>query len=98
MEKIHCRFTKVKNNRLLNRIQMIVDVYHEKSLNVTKQQIRDAISNKYKKNHIILVNCQKLFGGGRTKAVALVYDNEDAMKKVENQRRLNREERERASA
>lgn len=95
MEKIHCRFTKVKNNRLLNRIQLVVDVYHDKSANVTKEQIRTTISNKYKKNHIVLVNCQKLFGGGRTKAVALVYDNEDSMKRVEGQRRLEREARER---
>ena len=94
MEKIHCRFTKVKNNRLLNRVQLVVDVYHDRSANVTKEQIRQAISNKYKKNHIVLVDCKKLFGGGRTKGVALVYDNEDSMKRVENQRRLDREARE----
>ena len=73
---------------------MVVDVYHDRSANVTKEQIRQAISNKYKKNHIVLVDCKKLFGGGRTKGVALVYDNEDSMKRVENQRRLDREARE----
>jgi ribosomal protein S24E len=95
MEKLHCRFTKVKNNRLLNRVQMIVDVHHDRSANVTKEQIREVIKNKYKKQHIVLVRCKKLFGGGRTKGIALVYDNEEAMKRTETQRRLEREARER---
>ena len=95
MEKLHCRFTKVKNNRLLNRIQMIVDVFHDRSLNVTKEQIREVIRTKYKKQHVVLLNIQKLFGGGRTKGIALVYDNEEAMKRTETQKRLDREERER---
>ena len=87
MEKIHCRFTKVKNNRLLNRVQLVVDLYHDRSANVTKTQIRDIVANKYKKTHVVLVGLKKLFGGGRTKGIALVYDNEDSMKRTENEKR-----------
>ena len=93
MEKLHCRFTKVQNNRLLNRVQMIVDVYHGHE-NVTKEQIRQAIKNKFKKEHIVLLQVKKLFGGGRTKGIALVYDNEESLRKLENYRRVEREDRE----
>lgn len=92
--KLICRFSKIKNNRLLNRVQMVVDCFHPREANVTKEQIKEAIKNKFKKNHIILTQVQKVFGGGRTKGFALVYDNEESLKKVEIERRLNREERE----
>ena len=94
MDKLHCVFRKVKNNRLLNRVQLVVDCFHAREQNVTKEQIREAIKNKFKKTHIILIKVKKLFGGGRTKGLALVYDNEEAMKKTEVVKRLNREARE----
>ena len=94
MEKLLARFSKVRNNRLLNRIQMNVDIFHPAEQNVTKVQIKDLIKDKFKKSHVSLINVQKLFGGGRTKAIALVYDNEESMKKVEPERRLIRFERE----
>ena len=94
MDKLFCRFTKVKNNRLLNRVQMVVDVFHDRTQKVTKEQIREAIKLKFKKPHVVLINVKKLFGGGRTKGFALVYDNEESMKKIENYRRVEREERE----
>ena len=94
MDKLHVRFTKVKNNRLLNRVQMVVDVFHARNQKVTKEQIREAIKGHFKKNHIVLVQVKKLFGGGRTKGYALVYDNEESMKRFETTRRLDREARE----
>ena len=95
MEKLHCRFSKVKNNRLLNRTQMVVDVYHSSEGNVTKEQIREVLRQKFKKQHVVLIQVKKLFGGGRTKGIALVYDNEESMRKIENVKRLDREDRER---
>lgn len=94
MDKLNIRFSHVKNNRLLNRVQMIVDVFHPRELKVTKEMIREAIKNKFKKPNILLVNVKKLFGGGRTKGFALVYDNEESMKKIEHARRLDREAKE----
>ena len=90
-----CKFTKVKNNRLLNRVQMVVDVYHNRSSTVTKENIRELIKNKFKKQHVILTQVKQLFGGGRTKGFALVYDNEESLKRIEGQRRQDREARER---
>jgi len=94
MEKLICRFSKVKNNRLLNRVQMVVDVFHAREQKVTKENIRELIKNKFKKSHIVLLKVKKLFGGGRTKGHVLVYDNEEALKKTETQRRQDREARE----
>jgi len=95
MEKnLLCKFTKVKNNRLLNRVQMVVDVHHPRSQNVTKESIREIIKNKFKKPHVVLTHVVKPFGGGRTRGIALVYDNEESMKRIETERRMNREARE----
>ena len=82
-QHISARFTKVKNNRLLNRVQMIVDVYHAPSVKVTKNMIAEEVKKKFKKKDISIFGVRKLYGGGRTKCFALVYDNEDAMKKIE---------------
>jgi len=94
MDKLLCRFTKVKNNRLLNRVQMVVDCYHGADQNVTKDQLIDAIKGRFKKNFVSVIQVKKLYGGGRTKGYALVYDNEEAMKKYEPAKRLARVERE----
>jgi len=94
MDKLLVRFKKIKNNRLLNRVQMVVECYHSPSQNVTKEQLRDAIKGKFKKSHIVLMQVKKLFGGGRTRGLALVYDNEESMNKIETHRRVAREARE----
>ena len=94
MDKLLIRFKKIKNNRLLNRVQMVVECYHNASQKVTKEQLRDAIKNKFKKSHIVLLQVKKLFGGGRTRGLALVYDNEESMNKIETHRRVAREARE----
>ena len=90
-----CRFSKVKNNRLLNRVQLIVDVLHDREAKVTKEQIREKLRHVFKKQHIVLLQIKKHFGGGRTRGIALVYDNEESLKKVEGYRRQEREARER---
>ena len=91
-DKISCRFTKVKNNKLLSRVQMIVDVFHSPQVKVTKNMIMEEVKKKFKKNHISIFGLKKLYGGGRTKAFALVYDSEDAMKKIEPPSRIRKME------
>lgn len=86
------RFTKVKNNRLLSRVQMIVDAFHDSQVKVTKNMIMEEVKRKFKKGHISIFGLRKLYGGGRTKAFALVYDSEDAMKKIEPPSRLRKAE------
>ena len=94
MEQVHCRFSKVKNNRLLNRVQMVVDVIHPREKNLTKDEIKEFIKTKFKKSHISLIQVKKSFGGGRTRGIALVYDNEESLKRFELERRLERDARE----
>ena len=86
------RFSKVKVNKLLNRVQMIVNVFHPADLKVTKEQIREKVKEKFKKPHVSVFGVKKLYGGGRTKCFCLVYDSEDAMKKFEPPSRIKRTE------
>ena len=72
----------------------VVDVYHAEEKKLTKDQIRDFIRSKYKKQYVSLFGVKKFFGGGRTKAFCLIYDNEDSMKKFEPKYRLRRVEME----
>ncbi len=62
---------------------MIVDVYHAPSVKVTKNMIMEEVKKKFKRNNISIFGVRKCYGGGRTKCFALVYDTEDAMKKIE---------------
>ena len=87
-------FTKIKVNKLLNRCQMILDVFHPPDLKVTKEQIKEKVKEKFKKPHISIFGMKKLYGGGRTKCFCLVYDSDDAMKKFEPASRLKRAETE----
>ena len=89
-DKLIVRFSKIKNNRLLNRTQMIVDVYHPAAQKVTKEQIREYIRTHFKKQHVSLFGVKKFFGGGRTKGFVLVYDSEDSMKRFEPVSRVKR--------
>ena len=92
--KFTMKLSKIKNNRILDRIQMVVDVFYEPTLKITKENIRKKISSQFKKNNVVIFGARKVFGGGRTKCFAMVYDNEDSMKKYEPKKRLARIERE----
>ena len=70
---IVARFTKVKANKLLNRVQMIVDAFHPPDMKVTKEQIKEKVKEKFKKPHISIFGMKKLYGGGRTKCYCLIF-------------------------
>jgi small subunit ribosomal protein S24e len=91
-DKMIVRFSKIKNNRLLNRVQMIVDVFHPSEAKVTKDTIREYIRTHFKKQHVSLFGVKKFFGGGRTKGFCLIYDNEESLRKNEPAYRLKRVE------
>ena len=86
------RLAKIKNNRLLSRVQMIANIFHPANVKVTKEQIKEKLRAQFKKQHISVFGMKKLYGGGRTKCFALIYDSEDAMKKIEPPSRLKRVE------
>ena len=88
------RLAKIKNNRLLDRIQMVCDVYYEPKTKITKENIKKKIAQQFKKPNVVIFNAKKAFGGGRIRCFAMVYDSEDSMKKYESAKRLARIERE----
>ena len=88
------RLAKIKNNRLLDRIQMVCDVYYEPKTKITKEHIKKKIAQQFKKQNVVIFSAKKAFGGGRIRCFAMVYDSEDSMKKYESAKRLARIERE----
>ena len=92
--KFTIRLAKIKNNRLLDRIQMVCDVYYEPRVKITKEHIRKKIAHQFKKPNVVIFSAKKAFGGGRIRCFAMVYDSEDSMKKYESAKRLARIERE----
>ena len=88
------RLSKIKNNRLLDRLQMVCDVYYEPKAKITKENIKKKIVQQFKKPNVVIFNAKKAFGGGRIRCFAMVYDSEDSMKKYESAKRLARIERE----
>ena len=92
--KFIMRLSKIRNNRLLDRLQMVVDVFYERAVKVTKESIKKKIAAQFKKNNVVIFGARKAYGGGRTRCFAMVYDSEDAMKKYEPKKRLARIERE----
>ena len=77
------RLGKIKNNRLLDRIQMVCDVYYEPKAKITKEHIRKKIAQQFKKQNVVIFSAKKAYGGGRIRCFAMVYDSEDSMKKYE---------------
>ena len=90
--QFYIRLAKIKNNRLLSRVQMIANIFHPANVKVTKEQIKEKLRSQFKKQHISVFGMKKLYGGGRTKCFALIYDSDDAMKKYEPPSRLRRVE------
>jgi ribosomal protein S24E len=54
--------------------------------------IKDIVRQKFQKPHISVFDVKKYFGGGRTRAFAFLYDNEDFYKKIESPYRIKRVE------
>ena len=88
------RLGKIKNNRLLDRVQMVCDVFYEPKAKITKEMIKNKIARQFKKANVVIFSAKKAFGGGRIRCFAMVYDSEDSMKKYESKKRLARIERE----
>eukprot|EP00833_Pecoramyces_ruminatium_P005591 jgi/Orpsp1_1/1179623/evm.model.c7180000070095.1 len=87
------RTRKFMTNRLLQRKQMIVDIIHPNSANLSKNDLRDKLSKMYKadKENIFVFGFRTHFGGGKSTGYALIYDNIEAAKKFEPKYRLVRQ-------
>merc|ERR1711957_929089 len=83
------KFSKVRQNRLLNRVQMCLDVFHPSVPKINKS-IREYMRSHFKKPHVSVFGVKKYYGGGRTRGYCVIYDNEESMKKYEPKYRANR--------
>ena len=52
------RLGKIKNNRLLDRVQMVCDVFYEPKAKITKEMIKNKIARQFKKPNF---QCEKGF-------------------------------------
>eukprot|EP00698_Gefionella_okellyi_P004687 TRINITY_DN14285_c0_g1_i1.p1 TRINITY_DN14285_c0_g1~~TRINITY_DN14285_c0_g1_i1.p1 ORF type:complete len:137 (-),score=38.10 TRINITY_DN14285_c0_g1_i1:35-445(-) len=88
------RTRKFMTNRLLARKQMVVDVIHPGAATVKKSEIRKKLADMYKVKDATLIQLfgfQTTFGGGRSSGFALIYDNQEFLKRFEPKYRLLRE-------
>merc|ERR1712080_747260 len=72
------------------RKQMVVDVLHPNRPNVSKDELRQKLSELYKseKDQVSVFGFRTQYGGGKSTGFALVYDSAEAMKKFEPHYRL----------
>jgi len=77
-------------NALLARKQMVVDVLHPGRPNVSKDELRNKLSELYKadKNAISVFGFRTQYGGGKSTGFALIYDSNETLKKFEPHYRL----------
>jgi small subunit ribosomal protein S24e len=66
------------------------DVLHPNRANVSKDELRDRLSDLYKSNkdQVSVFGFRTQYGGGKSTGFALLYDSHEAMKKFEPNHRL----------
>ncbi|KAF2722522.1 40S ribosomal protein S24 [Polychaeton citri CBS 116435] len=89
-DQVTLRTRKFIRNPLLGRKQMVVDVLHPNRPNVSKDELREKLSELYKasKDQVSCFGFRTQYGGGKSTGFALIYDSNDAMKKFEPHYRL----------
>ncbi|KEQ70881.1 37S ribosomal protein S24, partial [Aureobasidium namibiae CBS 147.97] len=88
--QVTLRTRKFIRNPLLARKQMVVDVLHPNRPNVSKDELRQKLSELYKadKDQVSVFGFRTQYGGGKSTGFALIYDSNEAMKKFEPHYRL----------
>mmetsp|Transcript_11197 Transcript_11197/g.20272 ORF Transcript_11197/g.20272 Transcript_11197/m.20272 type:complete len:132 (-) Transcript_11197:423-818(-) len=85
------RTRKFMNNSLLQRRQFIIDVVHPNRPNVSKDELKEKLSNMYKvkeTKNIFLFGFRTQFGGGKSTGFGLIYESQKAATKFEPKHRL----------
>ncbi|KAL9716234.1 ribosomal protein S24A [Leucoagaricus gongylophorus] len=87
---ITLRTRKFITNRLLSRRQFVVDVLHPDRPNVSKADLSQKLAALYKTEpqRVVIFHSQTQYGGGKSTAFALIYDDEASQKKFEPKHRL----------
>jgi len=88
--QVTLRTRKFQRNPLLQRKQFVIDVLHPNRANVSKDELRDKLSQTYKanKDHVSVFGFRTQFGGGKSTGFGLIYDSAEAMKRFEPRYRL----------
>lgn len=86
------RTRKVMTNKLLHRLQMVIDVIHPNLGGVSNEKLRERLAKTYKAKpeNVIVYGLRTIFGGSRSTGFALIYDNKDFIVKYEPKYRLRR--------
>ena len=86
------RTRKVMTNKLLHRLQMVIDIIHPNIGGVSCEKIKERLAKTYKSKpeNVIVFGLRTIFGGSRSTGFALIYDNKDFIKKYEAKFRLQR--------
>lgn len=84
------RTRKVISNPLLARRQFVIDVLHPNRPNVSKDELRDRLSEIYKadKDAVSVFGFRTQFGGGKSTGFGLVYQSAADAKRFEPAYRL----------
>lgn len=71
---------------------MVVDVIHPGKANLSKEELKEKLATMYRTTADVIMpfGFRTDFGGGRSTGFALIYDDVDAMKKIEPAYRLAR--------
>ena len=79
------RTRKVMTNKLLHRLQMVIDVIHPNLGGVSKEKLKERLAKTYKSKpeNVVVYGLKTLFGGFRSTGFALIYDSKDQLQKYE---------------
>ena len=86
------RTKKLRVNKLLARKELLLEVFHEGKPNVSQNDLKQLISQKYKwdEKNLVLFGFKTAFGGNRSLGFVLAYDNQQYLVKYEPHHRLRR--------
>ncbi|ADV22008.1 30S small subunit ribosomal protein S24e [Cryptococcus gattii Ru294] len=84
------RTSKFITNRLLNRRQFVLTVFHPTRPNVSRSELSEKLAALYKtdKERVTVFGLKTKFGGGSSTGFGLIYDDEESQKKFEPKHRL----------
>lgn len=89
-DSVTIRTRKVITNPLLARRQFVIDVLHPNRANVSKDELREKLSELYKadKDAVSVFGFRTQFGGGKSTGFGLIYQSVADAKKFEPAYRL----------
>ncbi|KAM9938878.1 hypothetical protein OXX80_001617, partial [Metschnikowia pulcherrima] len=84
-DSVTIRTRKVITNPLLARRQFVIDVLHPNRANVSKDELRERLSELYKadKDAVSVFGFRTQFGGGKSTGFGLIYQSVADAKRFE---------------